>query len=106
MREAILGTKGAAIIAACLALQVAVLAVASGFLFQMSVFCTGPASSTVGTLFGVVHLLFLIAFLAGAFSLFVSWLRPPYLLFLLAALPALPAQVWLVENRALTCDLP
>jgi len=72
----------------------------------MSILCTGPASSTLGALFGILHLLFLIALLCGALSLFVSWLRGPYVLFLLVALPALPAQVWLVENRTLTCDSP
>jgi hypothetical protein len=106
MRQSLFGPRGTAIIAALLALQFAALIVASGPLLEMSIFCTGPASSTLGGFFGILHLLFLAAFVCGLLALLIPRLRFPYALFLLVALPSLPAQAWLVANDKLTCDFP
>lgn len=73
---------------------------------EISVFCTGPASSPLSLLFGLLHLLFVGLLLVGVVSLAIPRLRMLYIALLAAALIMLPAQAMLVSDGALTCDGP
>lgn len=100
------GRRGPLLIAALLALQLLVLLASFGPLMQVSIFCTGPRSSTLAGLFGAIHLLFLGLLLVGALSLRFSSLRVPYVVLLVLGLGALPMQASLVSSGELKCDLP
>jgi len=100
------GPRGTAVIGALLAFQFALLIATSTGFMQMSVFCTGGPSSTLATIFGIVHLFFLVLFVVGALSLLIPWVRATYALLFLMTVPMLPLQAWLVAAGKLTCDLP
>src|SRR5262245_5399487 len=100
------GSKGVTVVAAFLILQVVLFWLSMGELMQISFFCTGPASSPLGLLFGLIHLLILGLLLLGVVSLPVPDLRLPYVGLLAAALLALPIQASLVQRHHLTCDAP
>jgi hypothetical protein len=100
------GRRGLLFIAALLALQLLLLVASFGPLLQVSIFCTGPRSSTLAGVFGLVHLLFLGLLFMGTLSLRFSSLRVPYAALLILGLAALPLQANFVSNGQLKCDLP
>ncbi len=100
------GRLGTALVASLLLLQVCVgWASLSGY-EQISVFCTGPASSGWGWLFGGLHLLFLALVVLGLLSLRAIRVRALYIAFLTAALVLLPLQASLVQRGVMSCDVP
>ena len=96
--------RGAALVAFLLLLQWALLWLSTDAYVQISIFCTGPATSRLSLPFGLLHLLFLALLLLGAVSLAVRRLRLPYIALLCAVLVVLPVQATLVSHGALTCD--
>jgi hypothetical protein len=100
--------RGAALVAVLLVVQVSLLCLSSdaGGYAAISVFCTGPASSTLGPLFGLLHLLFFGLIVVGALSLRFAGLRLLYIGLLAAGLLMLPVQAVLVRNGVLSCDSP
>jgi hypothetical protein len=100
------GRPGAALVAFFLLLQLGILwASVSGY-EQISIFCTGPATSNLSWVFGARHLLFLALFVMGLLSIRATALRVPYLALLTVALIILPVQASLVHRHALSCDAP
>jgi hypothetical protein len=98
--------RGLVFVAGLLVLQVIVLMASFGPFLEVSIFCTGPSSSTLAGLFGAVHLLFLGLLFVGALSLRFPSLRMGYAALLLVSLAALPVQASLVSHHRLQCDLP
>ena len=93
-------------VAFLLLVQLAVLSISVNGYEQVSVFCTGPASSKLGWLFGGLHFLFLALLAVGPLSFAFLKLRAPYAGILIAALLMLPVQASLVQHRVLSCDGP
>lgn len=106
MIGAFLGKFGRLIVAALLVLQLSLLWLSLGPFDRASVFCTGPSSSAVATVFGALHLLFLALLVLGAISLRIARLRLLYALLLLLGIAALPLQANLVASGQLHCDAP
>ena len=100
------GQRGIALVASLLLLQVIVFWLSMNIWMQISVFCTGPASSPLSIPFGLLHLLLLVLSLFGLTSLRVARLRLPYIVVLTLALILLGVQALLVANGLLTCDGP
>jgi hypothetical protein len=97
---------GPLVVATLLVIQVLLLWLSLGPLAQVSVFCTGPRSSTIAGLFGALHLLFLALLFLGLLSFRFAALRPLYAALLILALAALPVQAKLVSDGVLSCDGP
>lgn len=104
----ITGRRGTGLIALLLVAQTGILwlSMDAGAYSAVSVFCTGPADSRIGFLFGLLHLLLLGLLLTGLLSLRIARLRLPYIGVLTAALVLLPVQATLVSNGSLSCDGP
>ena len=100
------GRLGAALVGLFLLVQLAGLSISVSGYEQVSLFCTGPAASKLGWLFGGLHLLFLALLMCGALSFVFPRLRLPYVVILCAALAVLPVQASLVHQRVLSCDAP
>jgi hypothetical protein len=101
-----LGRNGVIVVSTLLALQLLVLALSVGAFMQISPFCAGPRSSSLGRLFGDLHLLLAGLLVLGLLSLRFSPLRLPYATLLALALCTLPLQARLVSSGQLTCDVP
>lgn len=106
MRNVLLGSRGAAVVGAMLAVQLVILFESMGPLISISAFCAGPAANPIASIFGAVHLLLLILLALGVCSFRFTSLRLPYAALLLVALCALPVQAHLVSSGQLQCDLP
>ena len=106
MAAFIQGRIGVAIVCALLVVQVALLWSSFDAYPQISVFCTGPAASRLGLIFGLLHLLFFGLLLTGFLSLIYVRLRVPYIVLLGAGLIMLPVQARLVSGSVLACDGP
>ena len=78
----------------------------AGAFASITVFCTGPASSGLSLIFGLLHLLFLGLFVVGIASLAFHRVRLPYIGILTVALLMIPVQASLVLNGTLSCDGP
>lgn len=89
-----------------LVLQVVVLFAGMGTYYEISIFCTGPASSWLSWVFGLVHLSFLGLLALGLASLAWRPARPAYLIVIFLGMAALPVQAALVHSHVLKCDLP
>ena len=100
------GRLGAALVGLFLLAQLGVLWLSVSGYEQFSIFCTGPASSHLGWLFGGLHLLFLALLLLGLVSMKAVRLRTVYLAALTAALVTLPVQGTFVHRGVLSCDAP
>ena len=100
------GRPGATLVGSFLLGQVVILWASVSGHEQFSVFCTGPASSSLSWLFGGLHLLFLVLLILGMLSLKVIKLREPYIALLALALVMLPVQARFVHRGALSCDVP
>jgi hypothetical protein len=100
------GRLGAALVAALLLLQLCVAWLSLTTYEQISVFCTGPASSNLGWLFGGLHLLLLGLLVLGLLALRAVQLRALYIVVLTAALALLPIQATLVQRSVISCDSP
>ena len=100
------GRRGAAIVAAILFIQLAVFALSMDAYTQISVLCTGPASSGLSWPFGLLHIAFLALFLIGILSFALPTLRLLYIALMTVALLMLPVQASLVSNGTLSCDGP
>ena len=102
------GRRGTAFVAVLLIVQIGLflLSMDAGAFAKISAFCTGPASSNLGLLFGLLHLLFLALLMVGLISLQVVRLRALYVGILALAMLTLPFQAVLVANEQLTCDGP
>jgi len=100
------GQTGTVIVAGLLLLQVGVLFLSVTTYEQISIFCTGPATSNLSWIFGCVHLLLLGLVIIGIVSLTVVKLRVPYIALLAAAVALLPVQATLVNRHVLSCDGP
>ena len=89
-----------------LVVQVVILLVSLESTYEISIFCTGPTSSTLSWIFGSLHFAFL--GLLGLGFVSYSWraARPFYLIAILVGLTVLPVQVLLVNSQVLQCDLP
>jgi hypothetical protein len=101
-------SRGGVLVAVLLLVQVGLflLSMDAGAYAKISVFCTGPATSSLGLLFGLLHLLFFGLLLVGAVSLWVTGLRLFYVGLLAVGLLMLPIQATLVANDQLSCDGP
>jgi hypothetical protein len=99
---------GAVLVTALLILQLALflLSMDAGAYAKISVFCTGPASSRLGLLFGLLHLLFVVLWLVGLLSLQLTRLRMIYVGLLAASLGMLAVQAVFVFEGTLTSDSP
>ena len=108
MNSFIKSKRGAALVAAILILQAGLflLSMDAGAFVGMSAFCTGPATSALSWVFGLVHLMLLGLFGLGIVSLPVSRARLSYIGLLAASLLMLILQTILVSHGVLTCDLP
>jgi hypothetical protein len=73
---------------------------------SISIFCTVSASSHLGLLFSLLHLLFIGLIVLGILSFPLSRLRLPYIALLAAALAMLPVQGELVSDGIISCDAP
>jgi succinate-acetate transporter protein len=100
------GRRGAGLVAFFLLVQLAVLAVSVSGYEQISIFCTGPATSKLSWLFGGLHLLFLALLVVGALSFVFVRFRAPYVGILCAALALLPVQASFIGQRLMSCDVP
>jgi len=100
------GKRGTVAVAILLIFQASLFVLSMDALMEMSVFCTGPASSALSVPFGLLHLLFVGLLLMGITSLVVAKLRLPYIALLTVALLMLLVQVLLVWNDVLICDGP
>lgn len=98
--------RGAALVTFLLLLQSALLWLSMDAFMEISVLCTGPASSELSLPFALLHLLFFGLALLGLVSLAGPRLRLPYIALLAAALAMLPVQAVLVSDGVLTCDGP
>jgi hypothetical protein len=101
-----LGRSGVVVVSTLLGLQLLVLALSVAGFMQISPFCAGPRSSSLGKLFGDLHLLFVGLLVLGFLSLRFPPLRLPYAALLALALCTLPLQARLVSSGQLTCDVP
>jgi hypothetical protein len=106
MIGASLGKHGRLVVAALLALQLLLLWLSLGPLYQISAFCTGPSSSAVAGVFGGLHVLFLGLVFLGLFALRFAHVRLIYVVVLLLGAAALPIQAKLVAEGELRCDGP
>lgn len=106
MAAFIQGHRGAAVVSMLLIIQAALLWASFDAYPQISVFCTGPAESRVGLLFGLLHILLLGLLLVGVLSLTYVRLRMAYIVLLGAVLIMLPIQARLVSESVLGCDSP
>ena len=88
-----------------LVLQVAVLFAGMGTYYEITIFCTGPATGWVQWAFALLHLSFLGLFALGLASLAWHPARPAYVILILLGLAALPVQAVLVHSHVLKCDL-
>ena len=93
-------------VASMLFLQVVVLSVSLDAYYEISVFCTGPASSWLSWVFGLLHLSFLALLALGMASLAWRAARPAYLVMIVVGLAILPIQATLVHSGILKCDFP
>ena len=100
--------RGMALVGVLLIVQISLfwLSMDAGAYAKISIFCTGPASSGLGLLFGLLHLLFFGLLLVGLLSLGVTTLRLLYIVLLLVGILMLPLQAILVSNGELSCDGP
>ena len=92
--------------AALLLLQVGLAELSTDTLWQISVFCTAPASSPWSLVFGLVHVLMFGLLIFGLVSFRYVRLRLPYIVLVTAALIALSIQAMLVTRGTLWCDIP
>lgn len=101
-------TRGIAVVAALLLIQLGLflLSMDAGAFTSISIVCTGPGSSIIGDMLGLLHLLLLVLFLFGIVSLALKPARLPYIALLTVALLMLPIQASLGSNGALSCDGP
>ena len=108
MARFITNRGGAILIAAILMIQLALflLSMDADAFVKISVFCTGPASSRLGLLFGSLHLFFAMLWLMGLLSLGQARLRLPYIGLVANALALLPIQATYVSRGTLSCDVP
>ena len=93
-------------VAGLLLVQAALLLLTLDGYLDISIFCTGPASSRTGLFFTVLHFLLLALFPLGLCALASRRARPFYLALTVAALALLPVQAALVRSQLLTCDGP
>ena len=100
------GRLGAALVGFFLLGQIVVFWASVSGHEQFSIFCTGPASSSLSWLFSGLHLLFLGLLMLGLLSMKVARLRGPYLALLTLALVMLPVQARFVHGGVLSCDGP
>jgi hypothetical protein len=102
------GRLGTAVVVLLLVAQLVLLLLSmdAGTFAKISIFCTGPASSRVGLLFGLLHVSFLALLLAGLLALRFTRLRLPYIGLLAAGLGMLTVQADLVSKGVLSCDGP
>jgi hypothetical protein len=77
-----------------------------GTYYEITVLCTGPASSWLSWVFGLLHLSFFGLLALGKASLAWRAARPTYLILIVVGLAALPIQAMFVHSHVLTCDLP
>ena len=100
------GRVGTALVVLLLIVQLVLLWLSTqdGALVEISIFCTGPAASRIGLLFGLMHLAFLGLLMAGLLALRFIRLRLPYIGLVAAGLLMLPVQASLVSDGVLTCD--
>ena len=78
----------------------------AGAFASITVFCTGPASSGMGMMFGVSHLLFMGLFVVGIVSLGLNGARLAYIRLLTVAVSMLPVQAAMVSNGTFSSDFP
>lgn len=99
---------GVILVTAILIVQIVLflLSMDAGAYAKISIFCTGPASSRFGFLFGSLHLLFVPFLLIGLLSLKFTRLRLLYAGLLAVSLGILPIQAAFVSRGTLTCDSP
>jgi len=89
-----------------LIIQVVVLAVSMNNYYEMTIFCTGPATGWIQWTFALLHLSFLGLLALGVVSLVWRAARPAYLILIVLGLAGLPIQATLVHSHVLKCDLP
>ena len=89
-----------------LVVQVVILLVSLETYYEISIFCTGPESSSLSWTFGLLHFAFIGLLVLGLASLARQAARPFYLILTLVGLSALPVQAVLVHSNVLQCDLP
>ncbi|MEO6386985.1 MAG: hypothetical protein ABIT16_12225 [Croceibacterium sp.] len=108
MARFITNRGGAILISALLLIQFALflLSLDAGAFLYISAFCTGPAASRLGLLFGSLHLVLVMLFLMGLLSLSFARLRLAYIGLVMISLALLPVQATFVSQGALTCDGP
>lgn len=98
--------RGTVLVASLLLIQIVLLGLSMDVLMEISIFCTGPAASHLGLLFGILHWTFLGLALTGLLSLRFNRLRVPYVALVIVAIAALPVQATLVSHDILSCDGP
>jgi hypothetical protein len=89
-----------------LVLQVVVLFVGLDTYYEITIFCTGPATGWIQWTFALLHVSFLGLLALGIASLVWRAARPAYLILICLGLAALPIQAMLVHSHTLRCDLP
>jgi len=89
-----------------LVVQVVALVVSFDRYYEISIFCTGPASSWLSWVFGLLHLSFLGLLMLGIASLAWPAARPAYLILIFVGLGGLAVQATLVHSHILKCDFP
>lgn len=89
-----------------LIVQLVVLFVSWDTYYEITIFCTGPATGWIQWTFALIHLSFLGLLVLGLASLVWLAARPAYLILILLGLAALPVQAMLVHSHVLKCDLP
>ena len=98
--------KAAPAVVTMLILQAVVLGVSLDTYYEITIFCTGPATGWIQWTFALLHLSFLGLFALGIASLLWRAARPAYLILIILGLAALPVQAMLVHSHVLKCDLP
>ena len=100
--------RGAILVAALVMAQLALfmLSMDAGTYAKISIFCTGPASSRLSFLFGLLHLHLALLLLVGALSLKIARLRLVYVGLLTVSVGMLAVQADFVSQGTLTCDGP
>ena len=100
------GRLGTALVVLLLAAQLVLLSLSldAGAYAKISIFCTGPAGSRLGLLFGLLHLAILGLLPAGFLALRFAELRLPYIALIAPGLLMLPLQANLVSDGVLFCD--
>lgn len=98
--------RGAGLVCGLLLVQIATLWWSMDKAPDISIFCTGPATSIIGTFFGILHMFLGFLLLVGLLSFHFVRLRIPYLVFLIILMAALPVQSMLVSHGTLSCDAP